>query len=192
MCRTAVSDAVNAIIKVVRATSQAVRATSQAVRAHPKQFKQHPKQFKQPMQLEQPVLVQVYPNKQPVLVQKHAIYQPIRLAQLDRLIAQPIFSQCVALLTPVATFGCVSVHGIVHQCAFCSNSIPLAEVVARFTQSRSPRCTMELLATLSKEHNSECRAMKVVDRLNDDDVQFGISEGNIDIDPNILSFKGAQ
>ena len=161
---------------------------------HPMQLEQHPKQLEQLRKhLEQPHMqIEQRPNQQPVLVQKHAIYQPIRLAQLYRLIGQPIFSHCDALLTPVATFGCVSVHGIVLQCALCSKSIALADVLARFTHSRSPRCTMELLTTLSKEHKAECRAMKVVDRLNDDDVQFGISEGNIDIEANILRFKGAQ
>ena len=94
------------------------------------------------------------------------------------------------MLTPVATFGCMSVHGIVRQCALCSKSIAIAEVLTRFTHSRSPKCTIELLAMLSNEHKAECRAMEGADRLMEDDVQFGVSEGSLNIDANVVITRG--
>lgn len=134
---------------------------------------------------------------------KRSVHQSIRLAQLDALIGQTIFSHCNALLTPMATFGCVSVcrhtgitvfedkithsssgntiEGIILQCAFCDVSIPFAKMISCFTLSGSPKCTMELLATLSEEHKAECRGLKGADRMNEEEMQFGVSEGGSDV-----------
>ena len=142
------------------------------------------------------------------------IHQSIRVAKLDHLIGQPIFAHSDALITPLATFGGFSVQRctriIVHsgriahtqsrnaldavtlQCAFCSAFIPLAEVLSRFRLSGSPKCTLELLATLSTEHKTECRGLKGAERLKEDDVQFGVSERSCDIDANIVSSRSTQ
>ena len=141
----------------------------------------------------------------PLLVQLeniiHTVHQSIRLAQLNHLLGGQ--SHWNALLTPMATFGCMSVHRrtritvsegkitqtphknsldrIILECAFCNVSVPLAEVLTRFTLSGSAKCTIELLAMLSTEHKETCRALKAVDRLKEDDVQFGVAEGNTEI-----------
>ena len=51
---------------------------------------------------------------------------------------------------------------------------------------------MELLATLSTEHKAECRGLKGVELLKEDDVQFGVSEGSSDIDANIMRSTSTQ
>ena len=142
------------------------------------------------------------------------IYQSIRVAKLDHLFGQPIFSHSDALITPLATFGGFSVHRrtriivlsgrialtqprdaldeVILQCAFCNAFIPLAEVLSRFRLSGSPKCTLELLATFSTEHESECRGLKGAERLKEDGVQFGVSERSSDIDANIVSSRSTQ
>ena len=152
----------------------------------------------------------------PLLVQleniRHTVHQSIRLAQLIHLLDGQ--SHWNALLTPMATFGCMSVlrrtrstvfegkitqtphknslDRIILECAFCNVSVSLAEVLSRFALSGSAKCTMELLATLSTEHKAACRALKAVDRLKEDDVQFGVAEGNTEIDANTMSSKSMQ
>lgn len=56
--------------------------------------------------LQSPKQLQQLPKQLP----KHTSYQTIRLAQLDFLNEHPNFSHCNALLTPMATFGCMSAH----------------------------------------------------------------------------------
>ena len=145
---------------------------------------------------------------------KSTIYQSIRLAKLDYLIGQPIFSNCNALVTPIATFGGITVHkrirskvlggninntpprtaleGIVFQCAFCNVCIPFAKVNNDLPLSGSPKCTLEFLAKLSTEHRAESRALNGAGCLMQDDVQFGISEGSSDIEANIKSSGSTQ
>ena len=138
---------------------------------------------------------------------KSSIYQSIRLAKLDYLIGQPIFSKCDALVSPIATFGGLTVYrrtrskvlggnsfshtprsaleSIEFICAFCNECISLAKVINCLSQSGSPKCTIEFLAKLSMEHRAECKALKGADRLMDEDVHYGISEGSSDIKANI-------
>ena len=154
----------------------------------------------------------------PLLMQlentKHTVHQSIRLAQLNHLLGGQ--SHWNALLTPMATFGCISVHRrtritvsegkitqtphknsldrIILECAFCNVTVSLAKVLSRFSLSGSAKCTMELLATLSTEHKAACRALKAVDLLKEDDVQFGVAEGNTEIlvNANLMSYKSMQ
>ena len=65
---------------------------------------------------------------------------------------------------------------------FCKVCISLAEVFNRFTFSASPKCTIDFFTKLLKEHRAECPALKVEDRLRDEDVQYGIAEESPIID----------
>ena len=163
------------------------------------------------------IFKQLYLDKQPQTQLEdinRTIHQSIRVANLDHLIGQPIVSHSDSLITPLATFGGFSVHrrtkiivpngriahtqsrntldGVILQCAFCNAFIPLAEVLSRVRLSGSPKCTLELLATLSTEHKAECRGLKGAERLTEDDVQFGVSERSSDIDSNIVSSRSTQ
>ena len=146
---------------------------------------------------------------------EHSSHQLICLAQFDLLIGQPI-SNYDALISIIATFSGFSVHmrtrskvsgveithtpsinvfdELILQCAFCNVSVMLAEVLSRFNPAGSLKCTLELLATLSTEHNAdcECRRLKGAEHLMEDDVQFGVLESSSDIDANIMNSKGTQ
>lgn len=138
--------------------------------------------------------------------------ESIRIARLEPLVKQPIASLSDALLTPLATLGCVSgrirdatrasriaqsstrpkldADELVVKCAYCNASVPLAEVIARVTHSGSAQRTMELLAALAEEHAVECRGRKGPSLVQEDDVQFGVSEASSGLAAYYITSKG--
>ena len=136
----------------------------------------------------------------------HTIHQSIRIAKLKHLIGQPIFENCNTLLTPIATFGCCSIHRInassqtitnnqsinslaeiILQCAYCNAVIHLSDMLSSFSLSNDPKCTLEFIATLSTKHKFKCKGLKGADHLREDEFQFGVSERSLNNDAVISS-----
>ena len=141
------------------------------------------------------------------------LHVPIRLAQFSHILMHPSLVHSDALLTPLTTFGCVSLSsncgdrgnsegrttqsqqravldGIVLECAFCNASISLASIFAR--ANNNAKLTVELLETLATEHAVGCRGRKGLDLMHADDAQLGVSEGVTEHKLNTNAFFGTS
>lgn len=151
------------------------------------------------------------PSGPQVIISKN-LQQPFRIARFVRFNKQLNISLSDVLLTPLATWGCVSgcirtatrasrtdqsfmrpkhdVDELVLVCAFCSASVPFGEVIVRVAHSGSAQRTLELLAHLSEQHAAECRGRKGPSLVLQDDVQFGVSETSSGIAATYATSKG--
>ena len=132
---------------------------------------------------------------------KRLLHLPIRLAHFDPILMHLNLKHSDALLiTPLATFGCVSlssrpgarghidgrttqshqraVFDDVLECAFCNASLPLANLLGH--ANHNAKFTVELQATLAEEHAEGCRGRNGVNLMNADDDQIGVLEGTSD------------
>ena len=158
------------------------------------------------LHLDRPPAPQVKPRDH--LETMRLLHVPIRLAHFDPILKHPNLQHSDALLTPLATFSCVSasrsgnkchiddrttqsprraiLDDIVLECAFCNTSISLANFFAR--ANNNAKLTMELLETLATEHAVWCTGRNGVDLMNADDAQFGVSEGESEHKPITNTF----
>ena len=119
-------------------------------------------------------------------------YQQLRIARNFKLIDHR-FSLSQLLLTPLATFGCASVHIInnpikqpqhsdcsldclVLNCGLCNASNSFIDVHSRINYVKNVECTAEFLKVLAKMHTVECIGHNAAEQLQVDEVMSCVSE----------------
>lgn len=137
-------------------------------------------------------------------------HQQLRIAQNSILLNRHLPTSGL-LLTPLATFGGVSVHirplppllqtvaspqhgelsldRLVFVCGFCNASFPVADVLSRTDRPENAECTAEFLKVFAREHAVECRGRSAVEQLQEDAAMFGVSESSSHQSVNVSPLK---